>query len=81
MVLLLRTVASRQSEKAIEPRLVPGQVALAYRSCYANPVPLDDFWRKRGYEPVPGLVAYYSWKDIGEAQETEKPMQFWMRRL
>lgn len=42
---------------------------------------LDQFWRKRGYEPVPGLVACYSWRDIGEAQESEKPMQFWMRRL
>lgn len=43
--------------------------------------PLDRFWRKRGYEAVPGLVAFYSWTDIGEAQESEKPMQFWMRRI
>lgn len=43
--------------------------------------PLDPFWRKRGYAPVPGAVAYFGWKDIGEAAETKKPMQFWMRRL
>ncbi|MEZ5774613.1 MAG: GNAT family N-acetyltransferase [Hyphomicrobiaceae bacterium] len=43
--------------------------------------PLDAFWRKRGYEPVEGLVAAFSWKDIDQPAETEKPMQFWMRRL
>ncbi|MFC3630576.1 GNAT family N-acetyltransferase [Paracoccus angustae] len=43
--------------------------------------PLDGFWRKRGYEPLPGVIAHFSWKDLGEAAETEKPLQFWMRRL
>ncbi|KUO54279.1 MAG: GNAT family acetyltransferase [Alphaproteobacteria bacterium BRH_c36] len=43
--------------------------------------PLDGFWKKRGYAPVEGLVAYYSWKDIGEDAETEKPLQFWTRKL
>ena len=43
--------------------------------------PLDGFWRKRGYEPLPGVIAHFSWKDLGEAAETEKPQQFWMRRL
>lgn len=43
--------------------------------------PLDDFWQKRGYAPVHGIVATYPWKDIGETEETEKPMQFWMRAL
>jgi GNAT superfamily N-acetyltransferase len=43
--------------------------------------PLDPFWRKRGYEPVPGVIARFRWKDIGEAEETEKPLQFWMRAL
>ncbi|MBU1211895.1 MAG: GNAT family N-acetyltransferase [Alphaproteobacteria bacterium] len=43
--------------------------------------PLDEFWKKRGYAPVDGLVAYYSWKDIGEDAETEKPLQFWTRKL
>lgn len=44
-------------------------------------VPLDAFWRKRGYAPVEGLVAHYSWKDIGEDEETSKPMQFWLKAL
>lgn len=43
--------------------------------------PLDDFWRKRGYAPLPGVIARFSWKDIDEAGETEKPLQFWMRSL
>lgn len=43
--------------------------------------PLDAFWRKRGYAPLEGAVAEYSWKDIGEAEETAKPMQFWIRKL
>ena len=30
---------------------------------------------------VPGLMAHFSWKDIGEDAETEKPMQFWLKAL
>lgn len=44
-------------------------------------VPLDAFWTKRGYAPVPGLVASYTWKDIDQPAETAKQMQFWMRKL
>ena len=44
-------------------------------------IPLGAFWRKRGYEPIEGLVAHYSWKDIGEIEETSKPMQFWGKSL
>jgi len=43
--------------------------------------PLDAFWRKRGYEPLPGVVAQFAWKDLGEADETDKHLQFWMREL
>ena len=43
--------------------------------------PLDGFWTKRGYERIDGLVSHMRWRDIGESGETEKPMQFWMRRL
>ena len=43
--------------------------------------PLDGFWRRRGYEPVPGLVCRFAWKELGIAGETEKTMQFWMRAL
>lgn len=41
----------------------------------------DTFWRGRGYEPLPGVVARFSWKDLGDTEETEKPLQFWMRSL
>ncbi|RMH45521.1 MAG: N-acetyltransferase [Alphaproteobacteria bacterium] len=42
--------------------------------------PLDPFWRKRGYAPVPGLVTTFSWRELGEAEPSPKPMQFWLKR-
>ena len=47
----------------------------------AGHAPLDAFWRKRGYAPVPGFVTELAWKEHGEAEESPKPMQYWMRRL
>lgn len=41
----------------------------------------DAFWRKRGYAPLPGVIAAFAWRDIGEAGETKKPLQFWLRSL
>lgn len=43
--------------------------------------PLDDFWRKRGYEPLSGVVAEFDWKDVGAPVSTKKPLQFWMKTL
>lgn len=43
--------------------------------------PLDTFWRARGYKPLPGAIAQFSWKDTGEEGETLKPLQFWIRDL
>ncbi|HRO15448.1 MAG TPA: GNAT family N-acetyltransferase [Paracoccus sp. (in: a-proteobacteria)] len=43
--------------------------------------PLDDFWRKRGYVPLPGVVAQFRWRDLSEAEETAKSLQFWMKEL
>ncbi|MBY6082099.1 GNAT family N-acetyltransferase [Ruegeria arenilitoris] len=43
--------------------------------------PLDPFWRARGYAPLPGVIARFSWKDLGEGSETLKPLQFWIRDL
>ena len=43
--------------------------------------PLDTFWRARGYAPLPGIIARFQWRDLGAADETEKPLQFWMRDL
>ena len=41
----------------------------------------DAFWRGRGYTPLEGAIAKFSWLDIGDRQETEKPLQFWIREL
>lgn len=43
--------------------------------------PNDAFWRGRGYAPLPGVLAHFSWRDLGQTAETEKPLQFWMRKL
>lgn len=43
--------------------------------------PLDGFWRKRGYQPLPGVIASFHWRDLGDAGETTKQLQFWMKPL
>jgi GNAT superfamily N-acetyltransferase len=43
--------------------------------------PLDAFWTKRGYAKVEGLTTSFAWKDIDQADETKKLMQFWMKAL
>ncbi|WP_299283960.1 GNAT family N-acetyltransferase [uncultured Tateyamaria sp.] len=43
--------------------------------------PLDPFWEARGYRRLPGVVARFPWKDVDQAVETDKPMQFWFRDL
>ncbi|WP_331280503.1 GNAT family N-acetyltransferase [Halomonas sp. BC04] len=44
-------------------------------------VPLHGFWRSRGYERHPALATTFHWKDIGEPEETDKPMVFWLKSL
>lgn len=43
--------------------------------------PLDPFWRKRGYEPMPGAVAEFEWREVGAPEETVHQLQYWWRRL
>ena len=43
--------------------------------------PLDAFWQKRGYERRDDMRTTFAWKDLGEGDETEKPMVFWLKRL
>ncbi len=43
--------------------------------------PLHTFWRKRGFHPRPDLVARFRWTDIGAAEETEKPLSFWLKDI
>jgi GNAT superfamily N-acetyltransferase len=44
-------------------------------------VPLDAFWRKRGYEKADGFTTYFTWKDVDQPEETAKLMQFWIKAL
>jgi GNAT superfamily N-acetyltransferase len=43
--------------------------------------PLDIFWQARGYTKQQMMRALYSWLDIGEKTETDKPMVFWLKAL
>lgn len=43
--------------------------------------PLHGFWRKRGYTPLAGAVADFPWKEVGVAEESAHPMQFWSHRI
>ncbi|TGN41742.1 GNAT family N-acetyltransferase [Marinobacter confluentis] len=43
--------------------------------------PLDAFWGNRGYRKLPELKTEYRWKDVGEKEETAKPMTFWLKTL
>jgi len=47
----------------------------------AGYAPLDPFWRKRGYEKLQDVVVTFPWLDVGETNETDKPMQVWYRKL
>ena len=40
----------------------------------------DAFWQGRGYAPLPGVMAEFSWRDKGDQGESIKPLQFWMRQ-
>ena len=43
--------------------------------------PHDAFWTKRGYARVEGLATQLAWKEHGEAHESPKPMEYWIRAL
>lgn len=47
----------------------------------AGHVPLDDFWRKRGYTPRPDLAVTFDWKEVGATAETPHRLTFWMKAL
>lgn len=42
---------------------------------------LGPFWRARGYAPVEGALATFTWRDIDQSTETAHPLQFWARTL
>lgn len=41
--------------------------------------PADHPLRPAGYRPRLDLMTRFGWKDIDQVQETDKPMQFWLR--
>ncbi len=43
--------------------------------------PLDPVWRHFGFEPREDLVTTYPWRDVGDREETTKPLQFWLKSL
>ena len=43
--------------------------------------PLDGFWNKRGYAPLPDATVSFDWKDVSEDFETQKKLQVWTRQL
>lgn len=47
----------------------------------ADYVPLDSIWSRFGYTKHPELRTSYSWKDVDETEESEKPMVFWLKTL
>ncbi len=47
----------------------------------ADYLPHDAFWSKRGYRRRPEAVAQFTWRDLGAADETAKPMVFWTKEL
>ncbi|MDO6484022.1 GNAT family N-acetyltransferase [Shimia thalassica] len=49
--------------------------------CPPDYVPLNGFWKRRGYAPMDGVIAHFAWKDLGADSETLKPLQFWIRDL
>lgn len=47
----------------------------------ADYYPLDGFWSRRGYAPIPGAVAHFDWKEVETEDEVSHDLQFWIRQL
>lgn len=43
--------------------------------------PLDAFWTRRGYAPIPGAQAHFDWKEVDTDDEVSHDLQFWIRAL
>jgi GNAT superfamily N-acetyltransferase len=43
--------------------------------------PLDEFWKKRGYQKSNSLQSEFEWLDIGEKESTIKPMIYWTKNI
>ena len=47
----------------------------------SDSMPLETFWKKRGFTEHPHFRGTLSWKDLDEEKETAKPMIFWTKDL
>lgn len=44
-------------------------------------VPLDSFWRNRGYTRRPDISCVLHWKEVGDDRETPHSLGFWLKAL
>ncbi|UTW06866.1 GNAT family N-acetyltransferase [Pseudomonas benzenivorans] len=43
--------------------------------------PLNDFWKRRGYQHHPELRTEFLWQDLDESAESPKPLSFWLKEI
>ena len=46
----------------------------------ANYTSLESFWQRRGFKKAHDIVCNMSWKDLDQPQETQKQLQFWVKK-
>lgn len=46
-----------------------------------NYQPPGALWRRHGFIRRPDIVGNFAWRDLGDADETTKPMVFWIKEL
>jgi len=42
---------------------------------------LDAFWQQNGYMKKSNLICHIPWKEIGEHEESSKPLIFWLKKV
>ena len=47
----------------------------------ADARPLDAFWRKRGYAPLPGIACTMAWREVGGQGKATNTLDFWAKAL
>jgi GNAT superfamily N-acetyltransferase len=47
----------------------------------AGAVPLDAFWRNRGFVPYPDLACTMRWKQVDSTERVENRLAFWIKSL
>ncbi len=57
------------------------QRPLAHPARPADARPLDGFWRKLGYAPVPDLRCTMTWREIGGTADSDLSLLFWAKML